>query len=204
MADTAVLGTVAKAYGFKSLIPHHRSKMSTVRINKMLTEKFPFLKPDIKDYDYTWNMIEDFIPMGWWIRFGVPLCQDLVQVCQDENIDPKNIKVLEAKEKYGELRLYLNEEPEGWHIHDAAWEYISEYTCISCGNFPAPMRNDGWLYSCCNECFKGIKKEIKVVEFLKLNVYENGSYHNVIIDMKPYYEKIGMNVESMTLIKEEE
>ena len=184
--------------------------------NKELIEKYPFLKlrnvftdePIYSDSETneeeTWlDALED----GWRIRFGIPFVEDLNEVLTKNNYVDK-YRIIQVKEKYGQLRWYDFGAPEEWDDHMNAWEYISEHTCKKCGKFPVPMRDDGWISPWCDECFgswnpkyytEERKKEFthkefgtdRLLEYLTIRKWHKDYSESYYIDLKPYYEKIG-------------
>ena len=184
--------------------------MDNKETNKKLIEKYPFLLPvnvwtgkEVEGYDYSYNILEVSIPKGWWERFGLLWCQDFLEVCQKENVNPKNLYIMQAKKKYGQIRVYMSGYPKGWQEHEFAWEYISEHTCIRCGAFPCPMRDDGWISPKCDKCFAEdypdeknidkwtIKDSDKLDEFISYTRYQDKKEEKILIDMKPYYKLLG-------------
>ena len=167
--------------------------------------------------------IEYLIPEGWAKRWGKEYLQDINNVFSKYGLEPD---VLDAKEKYGGLRVYLSSEPAEWSEHEAAWEYISEHTCVRCGKFPAPMRLFSWVSPYCDECAwsgkdwatgeklewpEEEKKELtekdwdgRLLEYLHINYYSNGEKKSEFIDMKPYYDLINWNYTSDDLISMDE
>ena len=191
--------------------------------NKELIKKYPFLLPrnvftgkPQEDYDYSYNELEVSIPDGWWKAFGLAWCEDFKNCLVEAGINPEKIMIMQAKEKYGQLRVYLSGCPKTWTEHEFAWEYISEHTCIFCGRFPVPMRDDGWQSPYCDDCFKkqhpdSPQEKIdnwtiddpfngRLYEFLTYRTYENDDITEHYIDMKPYYEKIGWNYHPEDLV----
>lgn len=186
--------------------------------NRHLIEKYPFLLPrnvwtdaEVEDFDFSYCLIKDDIPEGWWKFFGEVLCEDLKEVlvkhkCLDE------FRILQCKEKFGELRLYDNGHPEEWYDHLVAWEYISAHTCCSCGKFPVPMMTTGWISSYCEDCFVNIYPSAKndLKSYLlepdfdgRLHEYtgyyrftENGKELH-LVDLKPFYRKLGVSVKNL-------
>ena len=88
--------------------------------NKLLIELFPFLqKPVDGRWDYSWTFI-DFVPSRHRSRF-VDMCWELKRVKQD-------FYFIDVKEKYDEMRIYIdvaNEEAQ--NIIDAYWKGIKYY-----------------------------------------------------------------------------
>ena len=201
--------------------------------NRKLVEKYPFLKPldaftgkDIEDYDYTYIEMEGDIPDGWWKRFGIPLCDDLKECLEKAGCLDK-FRFMQVKEKYGQIRLYDNGVPREceWHDHLYAWEYISEHTCVKCGKFPVPMLYDSWISPWCSECYKQNLTENgwnipdeerlksitekgwdgRMQEYIEISVWtRDGEKKTRLIDMKPYYKKIGWDFKPGDLISLEE
>lgn len=168
--------------------------------NKILIKRYPFLIP--RDYfgnplsNRTYNELEISIPRGWWKRFGLSWCKDLKECCEKEGINCADVCILQAKEKYGELRVYLMNEPDCWFEHEYAWEYISEHTCIDCGKFPCEKVTTGWISPLCEKCENNLPGDYIIEnspleEFISYSKWENEGKVEHLIDMKPYYEKIG-------------
>ena len=188
-----------------------KMKKELKKHNQKLIQKYPFLMPDVANYDYTWNELESGMPKGWWKRFGIPLCEDLREVLVKNDCIDK-YRIMQVKEKYGQLRIYALDEPEEWRDHMWAWEYISEHTCVNCGKFPIAMINDAWISPWCDKCFiekemsrncikedaekrlEEIKDDSKLRKTLTINTYskEGDTVHK--IDLMPYYEKIGYKI----------
>lgn len=193
---------------YRSRLPR-KEKKELQKANKRLIEQYPFLLPRNvwtgkvpKDYNYLWTRADEF-PDGWWNRFGFALCEDLKDVLIRNNYLDK-FRIAQIKEKYGTLCLYDFGSPAEWEEHMVAWEYISEYTCINCGAFPASMRDDGWISPYCDRCFKKMHfhatpKEIEymtsgndqIEEYCTYYVWKNNEKTEIKIDMKPYYKLIG-------------
>ena len=88
--------------------------------NKLIIELFPFLQAPIGgQHDYSWTFI-DFVPSRLRSRF-IDMCWELKRVKQD-------FYIIEVKEKYDEMRIYIdvaNEEAQ--NIIDAYWKGIKYY-----------------------------------------------------------------------------
>ena len=144
--------------------------------NKELIEKYPFLKPTnvwtgepIKDYDYSYTYLDD-MPKGWKKAFGVSFCEDLMAAMKKspkyEEI-LKKYRILQVKEKFGELRWYDNGHTKEMGQVIYIYEHISTRTCITCGKINVPIYDDGWICPECDECFEERTK--KRMEYLKKN-----------------------------------
>ena len=96
------------------------------------------------------------IPEGWVIRFGHELCEEL----RAEFIRCGCLytaQILQAKEKYGDLRIYLDGVPKNCKAEDIIDKYnsISSSVCVHCGKMDTPIINDrGWIIPCCKECYE--------------------------------------------------
>ena len=116
------------------------------------------------------------------------------------------------------MRAYNNGAPEEWFSHEYAWEYISEHTCVKCGKFPSKMRYDYWISPWCDKCFGSqetlvdmvhpdeltIDEDGRLLEYLEIGEYSRNGFRNKLIDMKPYYKKIGWEFTDEDLISREE
>lgn len=108
--------------------------------NKTLCYKMPFLLPLLSDgqppkeynYEFTWL---DEVPKGWR-EFFLEKCAKLSDIL-DYDYSENEFRILEIKEKYGELRIYytgaecVSEEID--ELFNEA-RMISKYTCIVCGD----------------------------------------------------------------------
>lgn len=133
--------------------------------DKKLIDKYPWLLPRnvwtdkiSDDYDYSYILIKDEIPSGWWKAFGELLCEDIQK--ELERCDyVKDFRILEAKEKYGGLRIYTGGLPKECKVWDIIEEYsaLSENICCICGKLDVPFINNvGWVSPYCEDCFNKI------------------------------------------------
>lgn len=132
--------------------------------NERLKTEYPFLiRRDwqgkiIKDDDWTYL---DEMPEGWRKAFGEKMCQELKDILVKANYLSK-YKVLQVKEKFGQLRWYGGIIPESISEEYTEWiekyEDLSEKTCIECGK-PATKISLGWISPYCDECASKIKNE---------------------------------------------
>lgn len=195
------------------------------RRNKRLCERYPFLIPrndftdkiSFFDKRYSYTLADDF-PKGWWKSFGIMLCEELREDLIKHNF-LYEYRIVQIKEKFGELRIYDNGVPTG----SKAWDIIRKYThlssniCISCGKPDVPMIGRGWFMPECFECYKKNesyfykKKEAEpdwATEYLKgtspedngkmpnevmYSRYENGEWVKYVEDISETAEKIRNN-----------
>ena len=99
--------------------------------------------------------IEDFdlVPNGWIKAFGEEIVKNFNKV-------DRGIKVIEAKEKLGELRIsvfpYSNEAED---ICDK-YKEISRHVCAVCGKPDVPMMKFGvWILPICKNCWPKFSKQ---------------------------------------------
>lgn len=137
-----------------------KKKKSIMLRNKKLCKKYPFLIPRyawtgkvVEDYDYSYTEW-DGIPDGWRIAFGDMLLKELGAELKRCNFLDK-YRIVEIKEKYGELRLYDNGVPRGCNV----WDIIEAYTglsrniCIECGRPDVAHTTSGWIIPVCKDCY---------------------------------------------------
>lgn len=128
--------------------------------NKRLIKQYPFLLPrnvfsdKVPDnYDYEYTEYEALLK-GWQIGFGKFLLEDLREACLKIGYLDK-LRILQWKEKYGEMRLYINAAPQ--EVHDVVrdYEFISQYICGQCGSIHGHVINDyGWYFPLCKKCYE--------------------------------------------------
>ena len=108
--------------------------------NKSLCYIMPFLLPLLSDgqppngydYEFTWA---DEVPKGWRELF-LEKCIKLSDIL-DYDYSENEFRILEIKEKYGELRIYYTgAECVSKEIDELFEEVrmISKYTCVVCGD----------------------------------------------------------------------
>jgi len=90
------------------------------------------------------------IPVGWDIAFGDALTDELYEAAIRDKMGD-DWCVLQAKEKFGELRIY----PTGYGDNIEAvidkYEELSRHTCAWCGK-PATRVALGWISPYCDTC----------------------------------------------------
>ena len=148
--------------------------MASIEHNKELIEKYPWLLPRnrwtgkvIEDYDYSFTELDD-MPDGWRIAFGEQFCADIQH--ELDKLKPEaaaDFRVLQIKEKFGQLRFYTNWVTEGINEVIRQYENLSEHTCIGCGA-PATKISTGWISPWCDKCAGKIHDNtVDIDEFYK-------------------------------------
>lgn len=124
--------------------------------NKELLRKYPWLKFSDDSSDGCWA---DMIPIGWLESFGEFLLEDLDTALKNSYPEglPEDFRILDIKEKWGSLRVYLTHEPEPVSDVLYRYQYISSFVCMICGApYPfAHMTYDGWVVPLCERCYVG-------------------------------------------------
>jgi len=140
--------------------------------NRELCKRFPFLIPSNRwsgkriteasdggyfpgdpeakiEYDYEFTELDD-MPAGWRKAFGEQMCQEIMDELVASNLVDE-YRILQIKEKYGELRWYDNGATR--KVYDIIEKYtdLSSRTCIACGK-PAKWFTRGWIMPFCEEC----------------------------------------------------
>lgn len=110
-----------------------------------LGDKYDFLK----DYNY----LQD-LPYGWVKCFGKQFCEDLEVAIDIDGI--KDYQVLQAKEKFGELRWYDNGGEMVQKVIDD-YAHLSKHVCIVCGQMYVPIIDDGWVSPSCQDCYREVR-----------------------------------------------
>lgn len=100
---------------------------------------------------------ENLMPFGFecgdgWFNLIYELSEKITK------LDP-NCKAVQVKEKFGGLRFYTGGTTKEVHDLISEYENKSYKTCEDCGDTEtAKTRDDGWIYTLCNKCWKELKK----------------------------------------------
>lgn len=121
--------------------------------NGAIVEKYPF----VALHDWRDNSISiegtwlDAIPVGWLMAFGKMMCDEIYEVATEQNV-LDDLRTIEIKEKYGELRWTLDGATQ--EINDIIDKYaaLSTGICITCGR-PDVRTTRGWITPICYECW---------------------------------------------------
>lgn len=126
--------------------------------NRELIDRYPFIQLDKDTKDTTWL---DFMPTGWRVSFGELLCEDIKQIYDRHGIDSRDMEIFDIKEKWGALRVNFTTDFRVYHEVDDvidAYSALSTRICIVCGKPDVPFITKGWIYPCCEDCFRGDKE----------------------------------------------
>jgi len=117
----------------------------TVKENRELCRLYPFLDCD-RTYNFTWL---DSVPIGWQESF---LC-----MCQTLEPFKEDFEILEIKEKYGQLRVYIltdNEVDEYGTTYAQVEEVINSYCKSTIGICPACGKEKSKEKYLCEDCIR--------------------------------------------------
>lgn len=157
-----------------------RRQRKTIQIqNKKLCKRYPFLIPhnrwtdkviwkyrhdkdihtSISIYPYCFTELDNMEP-GWRKAFGIQMCEEIRRDLIKHNFLNK-YRIVEIKEKYGELRWYDGGIPIGSKVWDIIEKYsdISTHTCYICGAPGKIINDNGWLVTMCSDCYKKSKEK---------------------------------------------
>lgn len=118
--------------------------------DKELLEKYPWLrlKSDIEGTKL------DLMPDGWRIAFGEQMCEEIQKLLEEADY-VNEYRIIDIKEKWGELRWYDRGVPQNYYakLQSIIHKYgeLSLKTCIDCGK-PAKYFSLGWISPYCEEC----------------------------------------------------
>lgn len=133
--------------------------------NRKLIKRYPFLMPRSrwtdkvsKDYDYTYTEL-DAMESGWRKAFGIQMCEEIRQELIKFNFLYK-YRIMQIKEKFGELRWYDWCVPKDSHLDDIINKYtlLSRQICYNCGAPGKVIDDGGWLVTLCPKCYNKMKE----------------------------------------------
>lgn len=170
-------------------------------------EKYPWLRmndpyPEENNPD-EFDML-DCLPHGWIEAFGEFLCEDLDRVIKAEGLQDE-FRIVEAKEKYGEMRIYCD--PCTPAIMDVLriYEACSQTICCHCGSIEGVKFSTlGWSSPYCRSCFQKINGEHNLDKFdqlpneelptvIKWGRFSKNCHENFEMDISETVEKIREN-----------
>ena len=79
-----------------------------------------------------------------WLHLIKDMIEELIALGWDK-------RLVQAKEKFGGLRFYLETYPEGAHELIIKYENMSHETCETCGIHGSPRKISGWIHTLCDE-----------------------------------------------------
>jgi hypothetical protein len=96
----------------------------------------------------------DAMDPGWRKAFGIQMCKEIRKALLENGWKYLfKYRIMQIKEKWGELRWYDSYSPPGVFDIINKYEDISRHTCIDCGA-PATKMSTGWICPYCDNCIK--------------------------------------------------
>ena len=86
---------------------------------------------------------------GWKYLYQ-PILDKVEEINKD---NPKPIKILQVKEKFGRLDIYLDRYENGILKDIMKASEQSSHVCEECGEPAEPRTVNGWMYQLCDECY---------------------------------------------------
>lgn len=124
---------------------------TTLKRERWLREELEFMFPEMfRDESGKQTAFDISVGQGW-NELVLDLCQDIAAWCKESKIPTP--KVVQIKEKFGELRFYCDGTDEMTDQFIMAAMEKSAETCERCGA-PGYIRGNGWLRCECDECMK--------------------------------------------------
>ena len=127
-------------------------------LEEKLTQKYPNLFRG-----RNLSIRENLMPFGCehgdgWYKILNNMCRSLQkQLDKDKDKGSDEFMFTQIKEKYGTLRVYTNGYNEDISKIIGKATKKSCTTCEDCGD-KGRRRNDGWLYTRCDKCWRAMKK----------------------------------------------
>ena len=151
--------------------------------NEELLTRYPWLvtRNRFTDQPYYDGSTElDMMPTGWREAFGEQMCEEMdneMLTWSKSNYD--NFRIIQIKEKWGALRVYVNFSSEELDKILAKYTTTSRVTCLQCGR-PAKWISKGWICPWCDDC---------AVENLHACYMDDDQFQDKFISIQEYYEK---------------
>ena len=104
------------------------------------------------------------LPDGWLKAFGIQMCEEISAVLppQDGFGEYERYRILEVKEKYGQLRWFdAGEGSTEARKIVSKYERLSEHTYVECGK-PATRMSTHWICPYCNDCGPEYEKYVEI------------------------------------------
>ncbi len=70
------------------------------------------------------------LPGGWYNKFAENLVDEIISTCTETEL--KLLQILDIKEKYGELRVYINLSDDKFDVILDKYTKMSRYVCMGC------------------------------------------------------------------------
>lgn len=91
-----------------------------------------------------------------WKSLYQPILDRIEEINKDNE---DKIEVLQVKEKFGQLTIYLSRYTDELRGMTIKASEKSNHICEDCGKPSEPKMKDGWIYQLCNKCFDKFKQQ---------------------------------------------
>jgi hypothetical protein len=119
-------------------------------LEQKLVERWPRWFNTEGDFRHT-AMPRGFTHDDGWFDLLWRLCEDLeTLVTEFEQASGLQFEILQVKEKFGGLRVYVNDANDAIHQRIETAIQESFHTCEVCGQ-PGTLREGGWIKTLCDE-----------------------------------------------------
>jgi hypothetical protein len=120
-----------------------------------LFEKYPQIFPDGRNVDMKENlMCFGFEHGDGWYNLLDKLFEKITNLL----VPPNKIKMIQIKEKFGQLRIYFNQINCTKNIYEKIYKLLDEAEvesgkiCEICGNEAKCTIENGWIHTICEKC----------------------------------------------------
>lgn len=86
-----------------------------------------------------------------WYNLIYNCCKDIEQLYKSKNADINTLRILQIKEKYGTLRIYLDNYIDGTDDIVTKYENLSSEICEVCGDKGSLKLKNSWMKTLCEK-----------------------------------------------------
>lgn len=81
------------------------------------------------------KVLDNELPFGWKAQFQNSMIRDIEGALEKDGINPEEATILQMKEKYGDLCVYLDVFSSRASKVIEEYENLARYTCVNCGKY---------------------------------------------------------------------
>lgn len=125
-----------------------------------------------------------------WLSIMKPI-ESYIEEYNKDKEDDKKIIILQAKEKFGGLRVYCNFYTDELKELIRNAEHEASITCEICGTKENVGTTLGWLMTCCENCIRNmsLKRKNHLYRWKPFNCDEKIKWYEFqVIDKKPNFK----------------
>lgn len=79
------------------------------------------------------KVLDNELPFGWEVRFQNSMVWDIEDALKEDGVNPEEATILQMKEKYGDLCVYLDVFSSRANKVIEEYESLARHTCVNCG-----------------------------------------------------------------------